>query len=111
MANEEFLSRAQQEAEAERIKLASFVQVGVGIVHLCALQETMGASLAGWVARLRQAAVDLGGTLVIEHCPLALKSGVDVWGAGGDDLAAMRKMKLAWDPNEALAPGRFLGGI
>ena len=110
-ASEEFLSRAQQEAEAERIALASFAQVGVGIVHLCALQGTLSASLAGLVARLRQAAVDLGGRLVIEHCPVDLKSGVDVWGAGCDDLAAMRKMKSVWDPTEVLAPGRFVGSI
>jgi len=111
VASEEFLSHAQQEAEAERIALASFAQVGVGIVHLCALQETMSASLAGWVTRLRQAATDLGGTLVIEHCPVDLKSHVDVWGAGGDDLAAMRKMKYAWDRKEVLVPWRFVGGI
>jgi glycolate oxidase FAD binding subunit len=111
VAGEEFLSRAQQEAEAERISLASFAQVGVGIVHLCALQEARSANLAGWVTRLRQAARDLGGTLVIEHCPLDLKSQVDVWGEGGDDLAAMRKMKSAWDPKEILSPGRFIGGI
>jgi glycolate oxidase FAD binding subunit len=110
-ASEEFLSRAQQEAEAERITLTSFAQVGVGIVHLCALQETMTAGLGAWVGRLRQAAADLGGTLVIEHCPLELKSHVDVWGAGGDDLEAMRKMKSAWDPQGVLSPGRFLGGI
>ena len=111
VASEEFLSRAQQEAESERVVLASFAQVGVGIVHLCALQQTLSASLAGMVARLRQAATDLGGTLVIEHCPVDLKSHVDVWGAGGDDLAAMRKMKSAWDPSEVLSPGRFVGGI
>ena len=46
VASEEFLSRAQQEAEAERIALASFAQVGVGIVHLCALQETLSAESA-----------------------------------------------------------------
>jgi glycolate oxidase FAD binding subunit len=111
VASEEFLSRAQQEAESERIALASFAQVGVGIVHLCALQGALGASFAGWVARLRQAAIDLGGTLVIEHCPADLKLSVDVWGACGDDLEAMRKMKAAWDPQEVLSPGRFLGGI
>jgi glycolate oxidase FAD binding subunit len=110
-ASEEFLSRAQQEAEAERIALASFAQVGVGIVHLCVLQETLSANLVGWVPRLRQGAVDQGGTLIIEHCPVDLKSGVDVWGAGADDLAAMRKMKSVWDPAEVLAPGRFVGGI
>ncbi len=111
MASEEFLSRAQQEAEAEQIALASFAQVGLGIVHLCALQETLSASMGGWVDRLRQAARDLGGTLIIEHCPVNLKSQVDVWGEGGDDLAVMRKMKSAWDPAEVLAPGRFVGGI
>jgi glycolate oxidase FAD binding subunit len=110
-ASEEFLSRAEQEAEAERIALGSFVQVGIGIVHLCALQETLTANLAGWAARLRQSAADLGGTLVVEHCPRELKSSLEVWGPGGDDLAAMRNMKLVWDPNEVLSPGRFVGGI
>jgi glycolate oxidase FAD binding subunit len=109
VATEEFMSRAQQEAESERIALASFAQVGVGIVHLCALQEAMNSSFAALVARLRQAVKDLGGTLVIEHCPNELKSHVDVWGEGGDDLEAMRKMKSVWDPNEVLSPGRFLG--
>jgi glycolate oxidase FAD binding subunit len=111
VASEEFLSRAQQEAEAERIPIACFAQVGVGILHMCLLQETLSANLVGMVARLRQAATDLGGTLVIEHCPVALKSQVDVWGPGGDDLEAMRKMKAAWDPQQILSPGRFLGGI
>jgi FAD/FMN-containing dehydrogenase len=109
VATEEFLSHAQQEAEAERIALASFAQVGVGIVHLCALQETMSANLVGLVARLRQAATDHGGTLAIDHCPGDLKGHVDVWGAGGDDLGAMRRMKAVWDPNGVLSPGRFLG--
>jgi glycolate oxidase FAD binding subunit len=111
VASEEFLSRAQQEAEAERIAIACFAQVGVGILHMCALQDTLSANLAGLVARLRKAATDLGGTLVIELCPVALKSQVDVWGEGGDDLDAMRKMKGAWDPQQILSPGRFLGGI
>ena len=49
MASEEFLSRAQQEAEAEKIALASFAQVGLGIVHLCALQEKVTSNLGGLV--------------------------------------------------------------
>lgn len=111
VASEEFLSRAQQEAEAENIALASFAQVGLGIVHLCALQEKVTSNLGGFVSRLRNAAVDLKGTLVVEHCPLELKNQVDAWGAAGDDLEAMRKMKVAWDPQEVLSPGRFVGGI
>ena len=111
VATEEFISRAQQEAEAEKIPLATFAQVGVGIAHLCALQEMLGASTGDWIGRLRQAAIDLGGSLVIEHCPLDLKGHADVWGARGDDLNAMRKMKAAWDPQAVLSPGRFVDGI
>jgi FAD/FMN-containing dehydrogenase len=111
VVTEEFLSRAHQEAESEKISIASFAQVGVGILHLCALQEMLGANTGAWVARLRQAATDLGGSLVIEHCPPDLKGHVDVWGAHGDDLEAMRKMKAAWDPQAVLSPGRFVDGI
>lgn len=109
VASEEFLSRAQQESDAERVPLASFAQVGVGVVHLCALQETTSTGVEGWVGRLRQAAADLRGALVIEHCPAELKNRIDVWGAGGNDLGVMRQMKAVWDPHEVLSPGRFLG--
>jgi glycolate oxidase FAD binding subunit len=110
-ASEELMSRAQQEAESERVTLASFAQVGVGIVYLAILQEELSPNVAALVGRLRQAAADLGGTLVIEHCPHGLKSQLDVWGAAGDDFAAMRKIKTLWDPGNILAPGRFVGGI
>jgi glycolate oxidase FAD binding subunit len=111
------LSRARQQAEAERIGLASFAQVGVGIVHLCVLpasagrQDTPGARLADFVLSLREATQDLRGRLIIESGAADLKSHVDVWGPAGDDLEAMRRMKAAWDPKGILSPGRFLGGI
>jgi glycolate oxidase FAD binding subunit len=110
-ASEEIISRAQQEAEAEQIKLASFAQVGVGIVHLCFLQQALTAAVAGLVNRLRQAAGDLRGSLVIEQCPVELKKQLDVWGAAGDDFSAMQKLKSLWDPKDVLSPGRFVGGI
>ena len=108
---EEFLGHAQQQAEAERIPVASFAQVGAGIIHFCLLQEKLTAGLEGLISRTRKAAVDLGGTLVIEHCPTQLKGRLDVWGAAGDDFEAMRKMKSAWDPKGILVPGRFVGGL
>jgi glycolate dehydrogenase FAD-binding subunit len=106
-AGEEFLSRAQQEAGAEHIPAAIFAQVGVGIVHVCLLEER----LDGLVTSLRNAAGNLGGSLAIEHCPTNLKARVDVWGEPSDDIDAMRRMKAAWDPKGILAPGRLVGGI
>lgn len=110
-ASEEFLIRARQLTEAEQISLAGFAQAGVGIVHACLLWQTLSSGAAGLVVRLRRIAADLGGTLTIDRCPASLKSQMDVWGARGDDLEAMRKVKAAWDPRGILSPGRFVGGI
>lgn len=108
---EEFLSRAQQEAASENVALASFAQVGVGIVHLCLLEGRLAPGREGLVTRARRAAEDLGGSLVVERCPIELKSRVEVWGATGDDFEAMRKLKALWDPKGILSPGRFVGGL
>ena len=108
---EEFLSRAQQEAEGEKVRLASFGQTGVGTVYLCLLEYADGLGIPALVGRLRQAAEGLGGTVVVERCPSEFKQGVDVWGPAGDDFDTMRQVKALWDPKGILAPGRFIGGL
>ncbi len=108
-AGEEFLSRGNQEAASEGVRLASFTQGGVGVIHLGLLDETPG--LAVLVSRLRAAAEDLGGALVVERCTPELKDRLDAWGAPGDDLGVMTKLKAAWDPKGILSPGRFVGGL
>jgi glycolate oxidase FAD binding subunit len=75
------------------------------------LEEKPDSGSKGLVKRIRQAAQDLGGALLVEHCPEALKTEVDVWGPTGDDFAAMSKLKAVWDPMGILAPGRFVGGL
>jgi glycolate oxidase FAD binding subunit len=110
-ASEEFLSRASQEAENDRVRLASFAQLGVGILHLCLLRTESAAKLIALIRRLRVAAQDLGGALMLECCHWDIKSRVDVWGPTGDDFALMGKVKAAWDPKRILAPGRFVGGL
>jgi glycolate dehydrogenase FAD-binding subunit len=108
-AGEEFLSRANQEAASEGVRLASFTQGGVGVIHLGLLDETAG--LMALISRLRSAAEDLGGALIVERCAPELKERLDVWGAPGDDFGVMRKLKAAWDPKGILSPGRFVGGL
>jgi len=108
---EEFLSRAHQEAEGEKFRMASFGQTGIGVIHLCLLEQADGAAIPALVGRLRQAAERLGGALVVERCPSELKPEVDVWGPTGDDFDTMRQVKALWDPKGILAPGRFVGGL
>jgi FAD/FMN-containing dehydrogenase len=110
-STEEFLSFAQQVAEGEEVKMASFAQVGVGIVHLGlwgAKLETVAGRL---VTNTRKAAAGLGGALVVERYPNGFNAERDVWGPPGDSLEAMRRLKAAWDPKGVLSPGRFVGGI
>lgn len=110
-ASEEFLSRASQEAENDKVRLASFAQLGVGILHLCLLKTESAAKLIALIRRLRVAAQDLGGALMLERCHWDIKSRVDVWGPTGDDFSLMGKVKAAWDPKRILAPGRFVGRL
>ena len=59
----------------------------------------------------RERAKALGGSLIIERCPTAMKGQVDVWGDIEEGLATMRRMKKQYDPRGILNPGRFVGGI
>jgi glycolate oxidase FAD binding subunit len=110
-ASEELLSRAEQEAENEKIPLAGFVQLGSGVLHLCLLSESAAAIASHLITKLRGAAESLGGVLVVERCPLDLKERLDVWGGTRDDFAVMRKIKETLDPKGTLSPGRFLSRL
>lgn len=108
---EEFLSLAQQEAQNEKVRMASVVQSGVGILYL-GLPDSVGTDrMAGLIGRIRKAAEKAGGALVLISAPADLKAQLDVWGAPGTSFELMRRMKAAWDPNGVLAPGRFVGSI
>jgi glycolate oxidase FAD binding subunit len=67
--------------------------------------------LAALVRDLRAFAVERGGSLVLESCPVALKERVDVWGEVGPSLDLMRSLKEKLDPRGTLNRGRYVGGI
>ena len=60
---------------------------------------------------LRQAVARLGGSLVVEACPLPLKEKIDVWGEPAGDFPLMQRIKEQFDPQGILSPGRFLGRL
>ena len=95
--------------------------VGFGAVQLLRWGETgieeEEAALADTIAEIaaiRERARALGGTAVVEHCPLAVKERIDVWdsgAAGGPERAIMRRIKANFDPADRLNPGRFMGRL
>jgi len=61
--------------------------------------------------RAEVTALGANASLVIERCPTALKSALDVWGDPGSSLGLMRAVKAKLDPRHTLNPGRYVGGI
>ncbi len=110
-ASEELVSRAVQEAEGEKAQCVAVAQLGVGIVRIGLLSALTVEAQTGLIRRLRAATEALGGRLIIERCPPAIKEQFDVWGEPGSDFALMNKMKQVWDPKGTLSPGRFLGHV
>lgn len=103
--------------EAARTELAGLADLrwrahaGLGLVTL----QLAGPSdtMAGWgaaIERLRSAAVERRGSLVVTHTPPAMRGHIDPWGpANGLDI--MRGLKARFDPTDTLNPGRFVGGL
>ena len=63
------------------------------------------------IGRIQVMARDLGGSVVVDHAPPALKRQVAVWGDLPVGLEIVRSIKRKFDPAGILNPGRFVGGI
>ncbi len=109
--SEKFLSLVQQEAQNEKVRMASVAQPGVGIVYLGLLNPQNSGQAAGLVSRIRNAAEKSDGALVVISAPAEVKAQVDAWGTAGTGFELMRKLKAAWDPKGILSPGRFVGAV
>jgi glycolate oxidase FAD binding subunit len=48
---------------------------------------------------------------VVEWCGPEIKTKVDLWPAAGDDFALMERLKLLFDPQRILNPGRLYGRL
>jgi glycolate oxidase FAD binding subunit len=68
-------------------------------------------SIVKVISELRQKLASLGGSAVVLKSPRSVKEQLDVWGAAGDSIALMKRIKAQFDENNVLAPGRFVGGI
>ena len=63
------------------------------------------------IGRLRRGVRHHEGHVVVERCPLEVKSKIDVWGEPLEGMAIMRRIKQELDPEGILNPGRFVGRI
>ena len=64
--------------------------------------------------RIRQArayAHGVGGSLIVERAPPAVKDSLEVWDYTGGSLEVMKNLKAQYDPKGIFNPNRFTGGI
>ncbi|MDE3178878.1 MAG: FAD-binding oxidoreductase, partial [Acidobacteriota bacterium] len=110
-SSEEFLKFLHSVAKELGVSIASICQNGVGIVQSFLMPDKLSSHLADSILKAREMAVQHGGALVVERCPVEMKRDLDVWGPPGNGFPLMKKLKEVWDPAGTLSPGRFVGGI
>jgi glycolate oxidase FAD binding subunit len=103
-------------AAAVDLPMACHAHAGTGIVYARvpraeSLSNTTRDRLGTLIEEARKAATALGGSLVVERCPLELKSKIDVWGDVGSSFRVMTALKERFDPHGVLNPGRFVGHL
>lgn len=91
------------------------MHAGHGVMLLHLPQDALAhANAPQWgllVSRLREATVSFSGSLVVESCPAALKTDIDVWGPPPASFPIMHRLKQQFDPSRTLNPGRFVGHL
>jgi glycolate oxidase FAD binding subunit len=104
----------QQIADRAGIPHALVARAG-GTIYFALLPSS---AKNGTTAQLAQATTQIfdsissaGGNATLLFAPRALKQHVSVWGPPRPDLALMRRLKTAFDPQNIFAPGRLAGGI
>ena len=100
--------------ETPHLQLAVVSQPGFGTVEASWFDRETTVDLdelAGIVQQLRDRVNRLGGSVVVQKCPTALKDRVDAWGGEPSGIGVMRRLKEQYDPNNIMNPGRFVGRI
>ncbi len=93
--------------EASHAGLGWHAGLGDGRLRAIARTPVYHREAVRALARLRQKAESLGGSLVVESAPLEIKSELDSWGSFGSATELMKRVKAQLDPENLLSPGRF----
>jgi glycolate oxidase FAD binding subunit len=105
-----WLASLEQTVEQKSLNLRWRAHAGHGLIFARLAGDE--DALVSAVTQLRSAASTTQGSLVVLDAAPALASRVDVWGSlPTQTFEVMRRLKLRFDPNYALNPGRFVGGL
>lgn len=104
----EAIGNVQKAAARHRGRGSISGALGNGIVSLRLEKPEIEVALG--IVREVRARIQVGSAVLVA-APVAVKRQIDVWGAMGDALPLMKRVKAQFDPDGILNPGRFVGGI
>jgi glycolate oxidase FAD binding subunit len=111
----DFVNTALEVNESVPWRVRATGLMGNGVVYVIFSDfpdgEVPVQHVADTLANLRDAAANVGGNLIVESAPAALKRQIDVWGPVGRSFELMKAIKTRLDPIGLLNVGRFVGGI
>jgi glycolate oxidase FAD binding subunit len=86
---------------------------GLGYLGLAVDQDNGGDSrkTVDVLNDLLELCREVGGNMIIQRAPTAMKGRLAVWGTTGSDFAVMKRIKTQIDPTGIMSPGRFIGGL
>ena len=105
------LKRIETEAIGRGLAVEIAAHAGTGVAW-CVVGETpAGLPVELFAEWVRIHTRELGGWIVFEGIPAALRDRLDPWGFSGPALSFMAEVKRVLDPRGIFSPGRFVGGI
>jgi glycolate oxidase FAD binding subunit len=93
------------------LESATIAHAGNGIVYSELRPAEATPRLLAAIGELRHYIDSLGGSLIIERCPVEIKRQVSIWGEPRGDFGMMQQLKQQFDPQSTFVRGRFLGGL
>lgn len=84
-------------------------ECGLGTVRV--VYSELPDNVSEIVQALRATANAVGGAMIVEQAPAAMKTSEFVWGETPQSWKLMQQLKHKYDPARVCAPGRFVGGL
>jgi glycolate oxidase FAD binding subunit len=89
-------------------QFAWYATLGIGFV---AGEPKSTEAVLSPLQAARDALVAGGGSLIVDAAPSPLAASFDAWGPVPSAFSVMQQLKLRFDPDGRMNPGRFVGGI
>jgi glycolate oxidase FAD binding subunit len=110
----DILAAAQFAADSNSLPWAALAR-GLGIIYFALLpgkqDDQAKHDVENATSMIHEACATLDGQSTIPWCPTGWKTNLKIWGLENPAFPQIKKVKMVFDPQGILSPGRFVGGL